>query len=563
MTAPPRQQAEPSPGSSEWFSPVEAPLVVDPAEAAWHAEADALVVGVGGAGICAALDLNERGMSVIAIDRFDGGGATGISGGIYYGGGTHHQKEAGYEETADNMFRYLRHELRGAVSDETIRKFAEDSNANLEWLEQHGVRFGSKCFEPKTPYPPDDYNLYYSGNEKADGARKVARPVPRGHRVVGPGFTGSALWGALRYSLEKSDVTYVTQAAVRRLVVDADGAVVGLEALILPPRIARLHGAVMRWFSASILRMTGGPVARLLARALDALERRHGERKLYRAHHGVILACGGFVHNRKMALHYAPHQGCSLPMGTLSCDGSGIRLGQSVGGAVRAINNFDLSRSITPPAYLAGIIVNAEGKRFIAEDAYNATIGHAVALDQKGKAWIIADAQQRRAARSQLQWPTHLVMFLWQLRNILSMTFGTRRSGSLDKLAHKLGIPADALQATVEQYRAIVAAGSDPLGKAPENIKPFGAGPYYAIDIGSHCRVNPTTGFSLGGLDVSEQTGQVLDRAGAPVPGLFAAGRSAYGVPSNFYVSGLAIADCVFSGRRAAASIASGRQPRP
>ena len=44
--------------------------------------------------------------------------------------------------------------------------------------------------------------------------------------------------------------------------------------------------------------------------------------------------------------------------------------------------------------------------------------------------------------------------------------------------------------------------------------------------------------------------------AGRPIPGLYAAGRSAVGIPSNNYVSGLSLADGVWSGRRAAGAIA-------
>ncbi|MNT79603.1 hypothetical protein D3C72_2189560 [compost metagenome] len=41
-----------------------------------------------------------------------------------------------------------------------------------------------------------------------------------------------------------------------------------------------------------------------------------------------------------------------------------------------------------------------------------------------------------------------------------------------------------------------------------------------------------------------------------PVPGLYSAGRNAVGVASNFYVSGLSLADCVYSGRRVGAHVA-------
>ena len=53
-------------------------------------------------------------------------------------------------------------------------------------------------------------------------------------------------------------------------------------------------------------------------------------------------------------------------------------------------------------------------------------------------------------------------------------------------------------------------------------------------------------------MAVDELTGAVQTPAGALIPGLFAAGRTAVGICANSYVSGLSLADCVFSGRRAA-----------
>ena len=42
----------------------------------------------------------------------------------------------------------------------------------------------------------------------------------------------------------------------------------------------------------------------------------------------------------------------------------------------------------------------------------------------------------------------------------------------------------------------------------------------------------------------------VLDQNKNEIKGLYAAGRTAVGICSNIYVSGLSIADCIFSGRR-------------
>jgi 3-oxo-5alpha-steroid 4-dehydrogenase len=49
---------------------------------------------------------------------------------------------------------------------------------------------------------------------------------------------------------------------------------------------------------------------------------------------------------------------------------------------------------------------------------------------------------------------------------------------------------------------------------------------------------------------VNEETGEVLNQNHEEIKGLYAAGRTAVGICSNIYVSGLSIADCIFSGRR-------------
>ena len=66
----------------------------------------------------------------------------------------------------------------------------------------------------------------------------------------------------------------------------------------------------------------------------------------------------------------------------------------------------------------------------------------------------------------------------------------------------------------------------------------------------------PCPTITFGGLRVEESTGRVKREDDSVIPGLYAAGRTAVGVASNSYVSGLSIADCVFSGRRAGAHAA-------
>jgi len=61
----------------------------------------------------------------------------------------------------------------------------------------------------------------------------------------------------------------------------------------------------------------------------------------------------------------------------------------------------------------------------------------------------------------------------------------------------------------------------------------------------------------LGGLAVDEATSQLKQKEGTNIPGLYAVGRNAAGIPSNGFVSGLAISHCIFSGRLAGHHVAS------
>jgi 3-oxo-5alpha-steroid 4-dehydrogenase len=122
---------------------------------------------------------------------------------------------------------------------------------------------------------------------------------------------------------------------------------------------------------------------------------------------------------------------------------------------------------------------------------------------------------------------------------------------TLLQLAAKLHMPVENLQRTVNDYNALSEKGAeDPFGKPAEHRAVLQQGPWYALD----CRVdgavrNPS--ITLGGLRVDEKTGQVLADKGGVIKGLYAAGRSAVGIASHSYVSGLSIAGCIFSGRRA------------
>ena len=106
-------------------------------------------------------------------------------------------------------------------------------------------------------------------------------------------------------------------------------------------------------------------------------------------------------------------------------------------------------------------------------------------------------------------------------------------------------------------YNQAAHGGDDPFGKSRDLILPLESPPFYALDISVDKRVFPCAALTLGGLRVDETDGAVRTSDGGTVPGLYAAGRAAVGIASNHYVSGLALADCISSGRRAGRSAAA------
>lgn len=521
----------------------------------FDSEFDLVVVGYGGAGATAALQGLENGASVALVDRFSGGGATAICGSVIYaGGGTDLQKRLGIEDSPENMFNYLRNETQGIVSDETLRRFCENSADNLRWLQKHGLQFGGDVFTEKTTYPVDGYSLYFSGNELDPKYRQDSEPVARGHIPDGIGkyaAFGPAFFNPIARSVEAMGPTLFNQCRVDRLIVDDSGRVVGVEATNLSktPFAAFMHRL---WSSAATaVHMYYPPLADFFRKKLDAIEKKHKQHRIrIRAKQGVVLSTGGFVFNQQMVKHHMPEFIDGLRLGTTGDDGSGIALGNSVGGQLANMHKGSGWRFINPPAdWPKAILVNRKGERYVSETLYGAAIGTRMFEEHGGQAILIMDSPHYQKCLLQVNMKTARLITILQFKDAIRKAI---KADTLDALANKLGIDAGGLRQTVDQYNANADAGEmDAFGKSPDKMASIRTGPFYAIDL------SPTGGgitpvITLGGLAVNEATGQVLDQAGNEIQGLYAAGRTAVGVASNNYVTGLSVADCVFSGRRAA-----------
>ncbi|KAJ3523208.1 hypothetical protein NM208_g12543 [Fusarium decemcellulare] len=171
--------------------------------------------------------------------------------------------------------------------------------------------------------------------------------------------------------------------------------------------------------------------------------------------------------------------------------------------------------------------------------------------DYQSRGFLILDSIQWAKAKKQLWTQTASLV---KLQRLHWLYWGHKKARSLEDLARKFGISEQGLTKTVGAYNEAIQRGKpDPMNKMPDTRSAILKPPFYGIDISATPTMGPqpVLGLTLGGLRVDGETGLVLNSSGEKIRGLYAAGRTAVGVCSDGYISGLSLADGVFSGRRA------------
>jgi fumarate reductase flavoprotein subunit len=120
---------------------------------------------------------------------------------------------------------------------------------------------------------------------------------------------------------------------------------------------------------------------------------------------------------------------------------------------------------------------------------------------------------------------------------------------SWDDIAAWMGAEPEALAATVEEYNAACDRGYDPVFvKERRYLLPLRTPPFYAIR--GHVHICDT----IGGIKIDESM-RVIDTAGDPIPGLYAAGVTTGGWEAETYdyrLTGHLVGFALNSGRIAA-----------
>ena len=275
---------------------------------------------------------------------------------------------------------------------------------------------------------PGTQGLMFTGNEKVWPYLDEARPAPRGHKVPVPGDV---------------DGTKMVMDLLRDRVEEA-GRRGALRDRREPPRDLAESGDVVgvEWKSFD----TVGVV-------------RAG---------AVVLAAGGFVMNPDMVAAYTPALGSKLfTLGSTYDDGLGIRLGASVGGELKHMDEPFITAPFYPPSVLVkGLIVNRLGERFVAEDSYHARTSFHVMQQPEQAAYLIVDSVAPGGA-ADVAVPA-------------DRRLGDRRGDGGRASACR---PAR-WSRTLDRYNEHAARGEDPdFHKHPDWLAPQDTGPWGAYDL--------------------------------------------------------------------------------
>ena len=467
--------------------------------AQWRREADVIVVGLGAAGAAAALEASAAGAETLVLERAGGGGGTSaMSGGVLYlGGGTALQKACGFEDSPDEMFKYLLATVGEAPNEEKLRLYCEQSCEHYDWLVAQGVPYNPVFYYGCSGEPPTTDGLVWSGSERSYPYCEIATPAPRGHVAAREHQAGPLLMEKLCAAVDASSAQVATNHRCVELVQESDGSIIGVVAEVF------------------------------------------GESHALRARRGVVITTGGFILEDRMLDQHMPFvKGVHMRVAAAGDDGSGIRLGVAAGAATSHMDKASISLPVTQPWGLKrGILVNAQGQRFVNEDIYYGDVGEAALYHHGGHAWLIVDDE----IFEQPEYPPREVSAVGE---------------SIADLGRELGLPQGSLEATLALYNSHAERSCDPVfHKAEEYVQPIVNPPFGAFD----CNVESSlyAAFTLGGLEC-DIDGRILDPEGKTIAGLYGAGRATSGLSTGGYSSGLSLGDGTFFGRRAGRAAAAG-----
>lgn len=442
---------------------------------------DVVVVGGGAAGFTAAYQASHRGLSTLVVEK---GRNTGGSGEYIEGAfavDSYLQKEHNVALTKEDVLNEELEYSHYRADTQVWKEYIDASADIIKWLKDLGVEY-----------------------------LDVA-PLGSGYRTwhLFKGLGKSVIHDVLEPKAKEQGTDVITSTTVTKVNLDNKGNVTGVE--------------------------------------LEALS--NHEKKTV-ATKAVVLATGGYLNNEDMIkndTHYDAEQ--IIPVNSEKNTGDGLKLAWDAGAQKYAMGTAMLFggylKDHTKPGYVyryselngaadqqSLLWVNENGDRFVNEEVVDNFALAGNALCTQGKVFTIVDQSTiDHLADDQLYkqmgtWDYHDTK-LPHLKEEMQKAFDEKapyltKADSIHELAEKVGL--EDLEKTIEHYNELAHSGKDTdFGKKADFLIPVENGPFYAIElgVGAFC--------TMGGLKTNTEH-EVLDKAGKPINGLYAAGNDAAGM---------------------------------
>lgn len=483
-------------------------------------EVDVVVAGYGYAGGMTAVAAHDAGAEVVIFEKMSRfGGNSILSGGSC-------ATALDYE----GALEYMERSCGDATDQEVLEEFARGMVRLPSLLHSLANEVG---FEVVSDHLGGTYP--FAGSESL-----VSMHVTRNEEYVGFPWAsglkaGGTLFWVLAKHVEKRNVPVHYNSPVERLINDESGAVVGVEV------------------------------------DLDGRAVRVGARR------AVVLCTGGFEHNARMKTHYL-QIGDSMSVSPKGNTGDGIDMAQKAGAALWHMWHIHGGYGFRLPGVevgirhpfggyrddnkkMAWIAVDQFGRRFMNEyppapqdtpiralEYYDADIQDYPRIP----CYLIFDDEGRQLGPvGRPRGSQEDVDYTWSEDNSAEVKSGLiLRADTIEELANNLGLPAEHLTSTIENWNADFDQGGDRMFARPYGtMVPVRTPPFYSIEAW------PIITNTQGG-PVHNARQQVIDPYGAPIPRLYSAGElgSVFG---HLYMLAGNNAECFIAGETAGKNAAA------
>jgi succinate dehydrogenase/fumarate reductase flavoprotein subunit len=522
---------------------------------------DLVIVGSGAAGLATAITAKKRGLDVVVLEKEPVfGGTTALSGGVLWIPLGPHGRKQNPADTREAVRRYMMEETGSYFDEAAVNAFLDYGPKMVEFFEREtAMQFVPTLYPDYHPTVPGGVDIGRSILAKPFDIRGLGKDMAR----LKPPLKTITFIGMM-FNSSNADLKHFFQATK------------SLTSFLYVAKRLATHLKELAIYGRGIQVTSGNALAARLAKsALDlgvpirtSTAARHmdlqdgkvrgvivqGEGGEYTitARHGVVLACGGFPHDVKRIAKAYPHVARGhqhLSPTPVSNTGDGLAMAEAVGATVDIV--FKDSAAWMPVSrvdygkgeigvfphlldrYKPGIIgVLQNGKRFCNEsESYHdvgAAMVRACAGQKETAMWLVCDKTTLGKYGIGFVKPSPMPIGKF-LRNGYLI-----KGNTLAELAHNAGIDAAGLEATVREFNTGAVKGvdtqfgrgttsfnrylADPANLPNPCVAPVQNGPFFAVKV-----IMGDLG-TFDGIKTSV-VGEVLQRDGSPIPGLYAVGN--------------------------------------